>query len=62
MSAAEKARPVRQLELRRGTEAVTEVLADGSRIAVLDQGRVSGEIRRAVGERKYRWQLDVSGP
>jgi hypothetical protein len=62
MSAAGEADLVRPLELRRGTKAVTEVLADGRRIAVLDQGRVSGEIRRAVGERKYRWQLDVSGP
>jgi len=62
VSAPGKPDLVRPLELKRGTRAVTEVLADGRRIAVLDDGRVSGEIRRAVGERTYRWQLDVSGP
>ena len=53
---------VRPLELRRGTEAVTELLAEGRRLAVLDDGRVSGEIRRGVSEGRYRWQLDVAGP
>jgi hypothetical protein len=54
--------PLRRLELRRGTKAVTEVLADGRKIAVLDDGLASAEIRRAIDQQRYRWQLDVSGP
>jgi hypothetical protein len=62
MRGAEKVARSRHLVPRRDTEAVTEVLADGRRIAVLDRGRVSAEIHRAVAERKFRRQLDVSGP
>lgn len=62
MSVPSKPDLVRPLELRQGVKAVTELLADGRRVAVLDEGRVSTEIRRSVGERRFRWQLDVSGP
>lgn len=54
--------PLRALELRQGTKAGTELLAEGRRIAVLDEGRTSREIRRAARAGRYRWQLDVSGP
>jgi hypothetical protein len=50
------------LDLRRGTRAITELLADGRRIGVLDDGRTSDELRRAARAERFRWQLDVSGP
>jgi hypothetical protein len=50
------------LDLRQGTKAITELLAEGRRIAVLDNGRTSDEIRRAARAERFRWQLDVSGP
>ena len=62
MTAPPEDRPPRALELRRGTKAVVELLADGRRIAVPVDGPASAEIRRAVDQRRYRWQLDVSGP
>jgi hypothetical protein len=62
MSVPTEEGPLRPLELRRGTKAVTELLAEGRRIAVLDDGRTSTEIRRAARAARYRWQLDVSGP
>jgi hypothetical protein len=54
--------PLRPLELRRGTKAITELLAEGRKIGVPDDGRASDEIRRAARAQRFRWQLDVSGP
>ena len=63
MSAPEPPVPLRPLELRRGTKAVTELFADGRRIAVSRDGRVNSELRRNdVNEQRYRWQAEVSGP
>jgi hypothetical protein len=62
MSAPTDEGHIRQLELRRGAKAVAELVAEGRRTAVLDDGRTNAEIRRAARAGRYRWQLDVSGP
>jgi hypothetical protein len=62
VSAARERVPPRPPALRRGTKAVIEVLADGRRIAVPADGPASAEIRRAVDQSRFRWQLDVAGP
>ena len=62
MSAGEERAPLSPLELRQGTKAVTEVFADREWFAVPADGPVSAELRRRAVERRYRWQLEVSGP
>jgi hypothetical protein len=64
VSAPDEQVPVRQLELRRGSKVVIEVLAEGRRPSrsAAEPGVAERRPPQDPPEYRYRWQQDVAGP